>query len=193
MGKRLIAVQSGLGKTYSEQKYEEILDTDKYTLSIKYHREEYPELTDEEFKSIQKIPKEDWFNNYVQKIEELIRESKEDILLFWLNMDLIKYLYEKGYNVDIVIYNPECVSKEILTERFLSRGNDENFSDRIDMFDIYHKYVSIGFFQVYVLNKDIFLDDFLVATGSKLKNYNKPKQYTREIKKYITKISPFKI
>lgn len=193
MGKRLIAVQSGLGKTYSDQKYEEILDTDKYTLSIKYHREEYPELTDEEFKSIQKVPREDWFNNYVQKIEELIRESKEDILLFWLNMDLIKYLYEKGYDVEIVIYNPECISKEILTERFLSRGNDKNFSDRIDMFDIYHKYVNIGFFQIYVLNKDIFLDDFLVAAGSKLKNYNKPKQYIREIKKYITKIPLVKI
>lgn len=192
MKKRLLAAQSGLGKTYSEQKYEEILDTDKYTLSIKYHREEYPELTDEEFKSIQKIPKEDWFNNYVQKIEELIRESKEDILLFWLNMDLIKYLYEKGYNVDIVIYNPECVSKEILTERFLSRGNDENFSDRIDMFDTYRKYVSAGIFHVYILNKDIFLDDFLVATGSKLKNYNKSEQYTREVKKYITHLLSFK-
>lgn len=193
MKKRLIAVQSGLGKTYSDQKYEEILDTDKYTLSIKYHREEYPELTDEEFKNIPKVPRKDWFNNYVQKIEELIRESKEDILLFWLNMDLIKYLYEKDYNVKIVIYNPECVPKEILEKRFINRGNDKNFSDRIDMFDAYHKYVSAGIFHVYILNKDIFLDDFLVATGSKLKNYNKSEQYTREVKKYITQIPPFKI
>ena len=63
--KRLIAVQTGLGKTYTDNHYPEVLDTDKYTLGIKYNRDQYPNLTDEEFKNIKKTPKENWFSIYI--------------------------------------------------------------------------------------------------------------------------------
>lgn len=84
MEKRIIAVQSGLGKTYCDKKYREILDTDKYTLDIKYNKKEYPNLSDEEFKGIFKKEKENWFDEYSRFVLEKIKNAEEKVITLWL-------------------------------------------------------------------------------------------------------------
>ena len=76
MEKRIIAVQSGLGKTYCDEKYKEMLDTDKFTLGIKYDREKYPNLSDEAFKATFKKEKENWFKEYPEFILKTIKKCK---------------------------------------------------------------------------------------------------------------------
>lgn len=107
-------MQSGLGKTYCDEKYKEILDTDKYTLGIKYDREEYSNLTDEEFKGIVKKEKENWFEEYSEFTLDTIKNAKEPIITLWLKKDLLDFLYENGIKIEVVIANPEYVPKDFL-------------------------------------------------------------------------------
>lgn len=99
--KRLIAVQSGLGKTYADSKYEEVLDTDKYTLGIKYNRKQYPDLTDEEFKNVKKNEVPGWFDNYSNFVLNLIKKTniikkyKEENQLKHFIKNFIKKLRQK--------------------------------------------------------------------------------------------------
>lgn len=185
MGKRIIAVQSGLGKTYCDKKYREILDTDKHTLNIKYNREEYPNLNDEEFKGIFKEEKENWFKEYSDFILKTIKNAKEPIITLWLKKDLLDFLYKNGIKVEVLIANPQYISKDIFVKRFLERGNNANFCERFDLFQTYQKYKDAKEFKVWLINSEMFLDDFLVATGSALKGYGKPKEYVEYIKNNI--------
>lgn len=181
MKKRIIAVQSGLGKTYCDEKYKEILDTDKYTLGIKYNREEYPNLSDEEFKGVLKEEKENWFEEYSQFILKVIKDAEEPIITLWLKKNLLDFLYENGIKIEVVIANPECVSKDIFVKRFLNRGNNLRFCERFDLNETYEKYKDAKEFKVWLINSEMYLDDFLVATGSILNGYNKPKEYVEYI------------
>lgn len=185
MEKRIIAVQSGLGKTYCDKKYKEILDTDKYTLDIKYNREEYPDLNDEEFKGIFKEEKENWFEEYSRFILETLKIAKEPIITLWLKKDLLDFLFKNGIKVEVLIANPEHVSKDVFVKRFLNRGNNSSFCERFDLFQTYSKYKDAKEFKVWLINSEMFLDDFLVATGSSLKNYDKTKNHIEKIKNNI--------
>lgn len=105
----MIAVQSGLGKTYTDKKYEEVLDTDKYTLEIKYKRKQYSNLTDEEFKNMKKNEVHGWFDNYSNFILNLIKGTDKRIILLWLKEDLLDFLYNNGYDIEILIADPKFV------------------------------------------------------------------------------------
>ena len=63
---RLVLASSFMGKTYTNNNYENVYDFDQHTLSYKYYREEYPHLTDEQFKGLpgRKI-REGWFEKYI--------------------------------------------------------------------------------------------------------------------------------
>ena len=185
MEKRIIAVQSGLGKTYCDKKYREILDTDKYTLNIKYNREDYPDLSDEEFKGIFKKEKENWFGEYSEFILKTIKTAKEPIITLWLKKDLLDFLFKNGVKVEVLIANPQYISKDIFVKRFLERGNSSSFCERFDLAKTYAKYKDAKKFKVWLINSEMFLDDFLVATGSTLNRYNKPKEYVEHIRKNI--------
>lgn len=188
MEKRIIAVQSGLGKTYCDKKYKEILDTDKYTLNMKYNREEYPNLNDEEFKGIVKKEKENWFEEYSNFMLKTIKAAKEPVITLWLKKDLLDFLFKNGINVEVLMANPKYVSKDIFVNRFLKRGNNLNFCNRFDLNQTYKKYKEVKEakeFKVWLINSEMFLDDFLVATGNVLNGYNKPKEYVKYMKNNI--------
>lgn len=186
--KRLIAVQSGLGKTYTDNKYKEVLDTDKYTLEIKYDRKQYPDLTDEEFKSIKKEEIYGWFENYSNFILDLIKKTDKRIILLWLKEDLLNFLYNNGYNLEILIANPKFISKDVFYKRFLHRGNNEEFCKRFDIEKTYKQYIDNKKFKVYTISAEIYLDDFLIATGEELKGYTKSKKHIEYVKNHINKI-----
>lgn len=185
MEKRIIAVQSGLGKTYCDEKYEEILDTDKYTLNIKYDREKYANLSDEEFKGIFKEEKENWFEEYSRFILKTIKTAKEPIITLWLKKDLLDFLFKNGIKVEVLIANPKYVSKDIFVERFLKRGNNSSFCERFDLFQTYAKYKDAEEFKIWLINSEMFLDDFLAATGAVLNGYDKSKEHVEYIKNNI--------
>ena len=183
--KRIIAVESGLGKTYCDKKYKEIFDTDKFTLGIKYNREKYPNLSDEEFKSTFKKEKENWFEEYSEFILKTIKNTKEPIITLWLQKDLLDFLYKNGVKVEVLIANPKYVSKDIFVKRFLRRGNNLNFCEKFDLNQTYKEYKDAKEFKVWLINSEMFLDDFLFATGSVLNGYNKPKEYVEYIKNNV--------
>lgn len=185
MEKRIIAVQSGLGKTYCDEKYKEVFDTDKYTLNIKYNRKEYPNLSDEEFKGIFKKEKENWFEEYSKFILETINNAEEPIITLWLKKDLLDFLYKNGINIEVLIANPEHVSKDIFVKRFLRRGNNLSFCERFNLDEAYEKYKNAKEFKVWLINSEMFLDDFLYAIGSFLNDYNKPKEHVEYVKNNI--------
>lgn len=186
--KRLIAVQTGLGKTYTDNHYTEVLDTDKYTLEIKYNRNQYPNLTDEEFKNIKKTPKENWFPTYIEKITTLIETSKEQVLLLWLQSTLLETLHKEGYNIEIVMLHPDYVNQDILIERLKQRGNTESFYNRINIREQYSKYKNDTRYTRHIVKDNLYLDDVLVATGTPLANYKHSKEYINQNKQKIITI-----
>lgn len=185
--KRLIAVQSGLGKTYADSKYEEVLDTDKYTLGIKYNRKQYPDLTDEEFKNVKKNEVPGWFDNYSNFVLNLIKKTNKRIILLWLKEDLLNFLHSNGYDIEILIADPKFVSQEVFNRRFLDRGNNEEFCKRFNVEKIYQQYINNRKFKVYTISAEMYLDDFLIATGENLKGYTGSKKHVDYVKKHIEK------
>lgn len=183
--KRLIAVQTGLGKTYTDNNYTEVLDTDKYTLGIKYNRDKYSNLTDEEFKNIKKTPKENWFSTYIKIITTLIKTSKEQVLLLWLQSNLLETLYKEGYNIEVVLLHPDYVNQDILIERLKQRGNTESFYNRINIKEQYAKYKNDTRYTRHIVTDNLYLDDILVATGTPLANYKHSKEYINQSKAKI--------
>lgn len=187
--KRLIAVQTGLGKTYTDNHYTEVLDTDKYTLEIKYNRDQYSNLTDEEFKNIKKTPKENWFPTYIETINTIIETSTEPIILLWLQSNLLETLHKEGYNIEIVILHPDYVNQDIIIERLKQRGNTEAFYNRINIKQQYEKYKNDTRYTRHILKDNLYSDDVLVATGIPLANYTHPKEYINQSKEKILTIN----
>lgn len=117
--------------------------------------------------------------DFINKME------KEPIITLWLKKNLLDFLFKNGINVEVLMANPRYVSKDIFVERFLNRGNNSSFCERFDPVQTYAKYKDAKEFKVWLINSEIFLDDFLVATGNVLNGYNKPKEYVKYIKNNI--------
>lgn len=105
----------------------------------------------------------------------------------WLKEDLLNFLCDNGCDIEVLIADPKYIAKEVFYRKFLNRGNNEEFYKRFDVEKIYKQYIDSKKFKVYTINLEMYLDDFLVATGEKLKNYTKNKEHVEYVKRHIKK------
>lgn len=95
---RIILAAPCVGKTFLEKHYTNVYDFDKHYLEYKYNREDFKDLSDEEFKGLpnRKI-KDNWEEIYFKNLIKLIEEKKYDVITVSLTENVLENLIMKGY------------------------------------------------------------------------------------------------
>lgn len=170
---RLVLASSFMGKTYTNNNYENVYDFDQHTLSYKYYREEYPHLTDEQFKGLpgRKI-REGWFEKYMDDFCDVIDADYYDVVIGWLCKDVADELLCRGYLPELVVFDNE-IDPYIFLERGLRRGNEYTSVDPVEALiqKNYMRFVNDYYAElckVWVAHDPVYLSEFLVSTGSML-------------------------
>lgn len=97
---RIVLASSLMGKTYTNGMYSNVYDFDQHTLAHKYNREDYPHLTDEQFKGLPgRIIKNNWLPGYLDTFTQLIDTTSCDVVLGWLQKDVVDGLLARGWFV----------------------------------------------------------------------------------------------
>ena len=90
---RIVLASSLMGKTYTDKTYKNVYDFDKHTLAAKYNREDYPHLTDEEFKGMPgRKTKKNWLHQYMEDFKSTIEMGG----MTWCSGGFKKMLYAKS-------------------------------------------------------------------------------------------------
>ena len=174
---RLVLASSFMGKTYANSTYSNVYDFDQHTLTYKYNREDYPDLTDEQFKGMpgRKI-KDGWFEKYMDDfctaIDTNINTNYYDVMIGWLQHKVVDDLISSGYIPEIVLFSNEIDPYRVL-ERGLRRGNEYTSVEPVAglLRKIYNTFTApeyIDYCKVWVAHDLIYLDEFLVSTGTAL-------------------------
>lgn len=170
---RLVLASSFMGKTYANKTYSNVYDFDQHTLSYKYNREDYPDLTDEQFKGMlgRKV-KDGWFERYMDDFCDVIDADYYDVMIGWLQHKVVDDLIDSGYTPELVLFSNEIDPYRVL-ERGLKRGNEYTSVDPVaDLLrKIYNTFTVPGYVdycKVWVAHDLIYLDEFLVSTGTAL-------------------------
>lgn len=170
---RLVLASSFMGKTYANKTYSNVYDFDQHILSYKYNREDYPDLTDEQFKGIlgRKV-KDGWFERYMDDFCDVIDADYYDVMLGWLQHKVVDDLIDSGYTPELVLFSNEIDPYRVL-ERGLKRGNEYTSVDPVaDLLrKIYNTFTVpeyVDYCKVWVAHDLIYLDEFLVSTGTAL-------------------------
>lgn len=170
---RLVLASSFMGKTYANNTYSNVYDFDQHTLQYKYNREDYPHLTDEQFKGLpgRKV-KDDWFAKYMDDFCAEIDAGYYDVMVGWLQHDVVDDLIESGYTPELVLFSNEIDPYRVL-QRGIRRGNE--YSDVKPVADLLRKIYNtftapeyVDYCEVWVAHDLIYLDEFLVSTGTAL-------------------------
>ena len=174
---RIVLASSLMGKTYADKTYKNVYDFDKHTLAAKYNREDYPHLTDEEFKGMPgRKTKKNWFNQYMEDFKNTVETSGYDVVLGWLQKDVVDAAISMGYTPEIVMFDKH-IDPQLLFERACERGNRYSSIESVEQliqkiygtfFDPYY----VEHCKVWVAHTPIYLSDFLVSTGSRLFRYD---------------------
>lgn len=91
---RIVLASSLMGKTYADKTYKNVYDFDKHTLTAKYNREDYPHLTDEEFKGMPgRKTKKNWLHQYMEDFKSTIEMGGG---MTWCSGGFKKMLYAKS-------------------------------------------------------------------------------------------------
>ena len=170
---RLVLASSFMGKTYANKTYSNVYDFDQHTLSYKYNREDYPDLTDEQFKGMlgRKV-KDGWFERYMDDFCDVIDADYYDVMIGWLQHKVVDDLIDSGYTPELVLFSNEIDPYRVL-ERGLKRGNEYTSVDPVaDLLrKIYNTFTVpeyVDYCKVWVAHDLIYLDEFLVSTGTAL-------------------------
>lgn len=170
---RLVLASSFMGKTYANNTYSNVYDFDQYTLRYKYNREDYPHLTDEQFKGLlgRKV-KDDWFEKYMDDFCGEIDSGYYDVMVGWLQHNVVDVLIESGYTPELVLFSNEIDPYRVL-ERGLRRGNEYTSVEPVAglLRKIYNTFTApeyVEYCKVWVAHDLIYLDEFLVSTGTAL-------------------------
>lgn len=152
---KIICAFAGLGKTYLSQKYSNVIDFDLQ--KFKYICNE--NITNfEKYKGLNnKIINKEWPQNYMKKLKEIM--SKDKIILVPADEEVRQLLVLE--NISFVFVLPSLDSKDNLVERYIERGNSEDFIQRailnlIDWHHLKYKYKTI------ILKKNEYLEDYLL-------------------------------
>ena len=170
---RLVLASSFMGKTYDNNTYSNVYDFDQYTLRYKYNREDYPHLTDEQFKGLpgRKV-KDDWFAKYMDDFCAEIDAGYYDVMVGWLQHNVVDNLIDSGYTPELVLFSNEIDPYRVL-ERGLRRGNEYTSVEPVAglLRKIYNTFTApeyVEYCKVWVAHDLIYLDEFLVSTGTAL-------------------------
>lgn len=170
---RLVLTSSFMGKTYANKTYSNVYDFDQHTLSYKYNREDYPDLTDEQFKGMlgRKV-KDGWFERYMDDFCDVIDADYYDVMIGWLQHKVVDDLIDSGYTPELVLFSNEIDPYRVL-ERGLKRGNEYTSVDPVAglLRKIYNTFTVpeyVDYCKVWVAHDLIYLDEFLVSTGTAL-------------------------
>lgn len=170
---RLVLASSFMGKTYANKTYSNVYDFDQHTLSYKYNREDYPDLTDEQFKGMlgRKV-KDGWFERYMDDFCDVIDADYYDVMIGWLQHKVVDDLIDSGYTPELVLFSNEIDPYRVL-ERGLKRGNEYTSVDPVaDLLQkIYNTFTApeyVEYCKIWVAHDLIYLDESLVSTGTAL-------------------------
>lgn len=174
---RIVLASSLMGKTYTDKTYKNVYDFDKHTLAAKYNREDYPHLTDEEFKGMPgRKTKKNWFYQYMEDFGNTIEMGGYDVVLGWLQKDVVREVLSMGYEPEIVMFDNH-VDPRALFERARDRGNRYSSVESVEQLiqNIYNTFSTeyyAEYFDVWIAHKPIYLNEFLMSTGSRLFRYD---------------------
>lgn len=170
---RIVLASSLMGKTYADKTYKNVYDFDKHTLAAKYNREDYPHLTDEEFKGMPgRKTKKNWFCQYMEDFKSTIEMGGYDVVLGWLQKDVVREVLSMGYEPEIVMFDKN-IDPRVLFERARDRGNRYSSIESVEQLiqNIYNTFSTeyyAEYFDVWIAHKPIYLNEFLMSTGSRL-------------------------
>jgi hypothetical protein len=170
---RLVLASSFMGKTYANNTYSNVYDFDQYTLRYKYNREDYPHLTDEQFKGLRgRKVKDGWFEKYMDDFCAEIDASYYDVMVGWLQHNVVDDLIKSGYTPELVLFSNEIDPYRVL-QRGLRRGNEYTSVEPVAglLRKIYNTFTApeyIDYCKVWVAHDLVYLDEFLVSTGTAL-------------------------
>lgn len=154
----IIAAWVGTGKSFLK-KYKNILDLE--TTPFRYI---YDKIDDyEKFKSSpikkQKIKNNDFPNNYVKFLLEVI--DKYDAVLIPVQSDIIELLIKK--NIEFISVFPSKKLKKIYKQRYINRGNTEDFIQHIlDVWDDKYKLLKDNNIKIIDIKENEYLEDILI-------------------------------
>lgn len=166
MGKGIvIAGFAGIGKTTLAKKYKNVVDVESSPYKWDYQNVDVSNLELLKGKAGRKRNVE-FPNNYIRAV----KKAKEtyDIVLVWIHPEEILPEYDKN-NIDYILAFP---SKEALSEyreRFLDRGNNEEYIEKVlGNYDLRYEQFISSIHDKIELKKGETLEDALISRGYKL-------------------------
>ena len=118
----IIAAYAGTGKTHLASLYPQKV-IDFVCMPYKYHLE-HDYVFDESNKAdFDNVMNDNWLFNYISAIKENINSGK--IILIPSDLYVMQLL--QGENLQYTLCYPQRDTKELYLERFINRGNNENF------------------------------------------------------------------
>ena len=98
------------------------------------------------------------------------------MVLGWLQKDVVREVLSMGYEPEIVMFD-KYVDPRVLFERARERGNRYSSVESVEQLiqNIYNTFSTeyyAEYFNVWVAHKPIYLNEFLMSTGSRLCRYD---------------------
>ena len=161
----IIAGYAGIGKTTLAKKYKNVYDIESSI--YKWDNSECENIPIEQRKGTRRKQNPLWPQNYINEIQNKSRIY--DILLVWIHPDILE-IYDK-YNISYIICYPEKEALKIYKQRFISRGNNKEYIDKVTdpkKFDIRTKQWNENPSQKIILRGNQTLEDYLIKKGCQL-------------------------
>lgn len=158
MKTKVMSVFAGLGKTTVGNKYANICD-----LTSSKFRFDYSNIDDADYEKMKydntRIVNKEWPSNYIKVLREAIIEY--DLVLVPSNEDIRKLLKDNKVEFSFVL--PSIDSKDMLIDRYKSRGNsDVMINEVLSYFDNWSRDQSDYDYPIYILDKEHTLEDLLI-------------------------------
>ena len=156
----IICGWAGIGKSTLQKKYKNAIDLESITYKWDYDKKLLKQFNHEQLKALKtrKI-NPNWPANYLSDINKSIKQY--DIILVAYSRYIIDLLVKNNY--DFYLCYPDYQFKDEYIERYLTRGNNENYLNTIKTeFETEFNYLSSLPFKKLNIFKGEFLEDVLI-------------------------------